>query len=314
MDYGKLVSDSWRITWNNKFLWVLGFLAALTSVSSGGNSGRSVSERFQSGDISPEVLTAVGGAMLLLICVGLLLGLVLALVSLAAQGGLISGVARLHDGEKVTLGEAFGAGTQAIFRLLGVSILLWLPFILIIFLATVIGAVSVGGIAAATDMANNLDGLFAGLGFVAICLVALCCALIPLGIVVSVINEFAFRGTMLQNLGVIASIRHGWQVVRANLGEVIVLMLLLFGIALLYGLAVGVIILPLSLLLFVPLAVTASGSGISQVAGTALLIGGGICLGILGALLNSVLVTWRSATITLAYRQFTTKQLGDDWA
>ncbi len=312
MDYGKLVSDSWRITWNNKFLWVLGFLAALTSVSSSGNSGRTVSERFESGDISPEMVTTVGGAMFLLICVGFAIGIILMLVSLAANGGLISAVARLDDGEKVTLGEAFGAGTQAIFRLFGVSFLLWLPFVLLIILATVIGIVGAGGIAAASDLANNLDGLVAALGIVIVCLVALCCALIPLGIVVSVINEFALRGVMLRGLGVIDSIRHGWQIIRANLGEVIVLMLILFGVGLAYGILVGVIMLPLGLLFFVPVAVMASGGSIPDMGGVVLLIGGGLCLGILGAVLNSVIVTWRSAAITLAYRQFTATKLGSE--
>lgn len=314
MDYGKLVSDSWRITWNNKFLWVLGFLAALTSVSSSGNSGRTVSERFESGDISPEMVTAVGGAMFLLLCVGFAIGIILMLVSLAANGGLISAVARLDDGEKVTLGEAFGAGTQAIFRLFGVSFLLWLPFVLLIILATVIGIVGAGGVAAASDLANNLDGLVAALGIAIVCLVALCCSLIPLGIVVSVIHEFALRGVMLRGLGVIDSIRHGWQIIRVNLGEVIVLMLILFGVGLAYGILVGVIMLPLGLLFFVPVVVMASSGSMPDMGSVVLLIGGGLCLGILGAVLNSVIVTWRSAAITLAYRQFTATKLGSEMA
>jgi hypothetical protein len=314
MDYGKLISDSWRITWNNKFLWVLGFLAALTSVSSGSNSGRSVSEQFGSNDVSPEMLTAVSGALLLLLCIGFAIGIIIMLVSLAANGGLISAVARLDNGEKVTLGEAFGAGTQALFRLFGVSFLLWLPFMLFFAVAAGIGVISIGGIAATAELANDLDSLIAGLGIVLLCMVALCCALIPLGIVISVVHDFAIRGTMLRGLGVIESIRHGWQIIRANIGEVIILMLILFGVALAYGIVVGIIMLPLGLMLFVPVAISAGSGGIPEVGSAILLIGGGICLGILGALLNSVLVTWRSAAITLAYRQFATKELNSEMA
>lgn len=307
MDYGRLVSESWRITWNNKFLWVLGFLAALTSVSSSGNSGRTISQRLESGDVSPEMITAVSGAILLLVCIGFVLGIVLMLVSLAAQGGLISAVARLDDGEKVTLGEAFGAGTQAIIRLFGVGFLLWLPVILVVVLVTIIGIASAGGFAAAASIADNPERLFAGLGFLAICLVGLCCALIPLAIVISVVYEFALRGTMLENLGVTDSIRWGWRVVRNNIAEIIVLLVLFWGIGILYAILVGLIMIPLALVVFVPTILMFNSGSTPNVATMGLLIGGGICLGVLGAVLNSVIVTWRSAAFTLAYRQLSAK-------
>ena len=38
MDYGEIITRAWNITWKNKFLWVLGFLAALTSIGSNSNS------------------------------------------------------------------------------------------------------------------------------------------------------------------------------------------------------------------------------------------------------------------------------------
>lgn len=307
MDYGRLVSESWRITWNNKFLWVLGFLAALTSVSSSGNSGRTISQRLESGDVSPEMITAVSGAILLLVCIGFVLGIVLMLVSLAAQGSLISAVARLDDGEKVTLGEAFGAGTQAIIRLFGVSFLLWLPVILVVVLVAIIGIASAGGFAAAASIADNPERLFAGLGFLAICLVGLCCALIPLAIVISVVYEFALRGTMLENLGVTDSIRWGWRVVRNNIADIIVLLVLFWGIGILYAILVGLIMIPLALVVFVPTILMFNSGSTPNVATMGLLIGGGICLGVLGAVLNSVIVTWRSAAFTLAYRQLTAK-------
>ncbi len=307
MDYGKIIGDSWRIVWNNKFLWVLGFLAALTSVSSGGNSGRSFSQQLERGDISPDAaMTAVGGA-LLLVCIGLLVGILLALVSLVAQGGLIRAVADLDDGQKVTLGEAFGAGTQAIWRLLGIGLLLWLPFVLVIVAVAIAAVAAAGGFAFAAEMTRNPERGLAAFGFLAICLVAFCCILIPVGIVLSVIYDFALRGAMLRHLGVVDSIRHGWQVVRTHVGEIIILMLILFVLGLLYGVLVGIILLPLGLLLVAPMAATAMSGSSSNLPGLMLLIGGGVCLGLIGAVLNSFIVAWRSAAITLAYRELTAK-------
>ncbi len=314
MDYGKIIGDSWRIVWNHKFLWVLGFLAALTSVSNGGNSGRNFSQQLlESGDISPEVATAVGGAILLLVCIGLLVGIILALVSLAAQGGLIRAVADLDDGHKVTLGEAFGAGTQAIWRLLGIGLLLWLPFILIVVLivvaAAIAGVVAAVGMAAAAELTSNPERSLAALGFLAICFVALCCILIPVGIVFSVIYEFALRGTMLRQLGVVDSILHGWEVVSTHVGEIIILILILFILGLLYGVMVGVILLPLGLLVFAPMGATIISGNVPNLPALMLLIGGGVCLGLIGAVLNSLIVAWRSAAITLAYRELTANEV-----
>lgn len=310
MDYGNILSRSWSIVWNNKFLWLLGFLAALGSVGSSGNSGRSFSQRVENGDINPDVLVGLGAMMFGLVCLGLLLGLILYLVSLAANGGLISAAARLDDGEKVTLGEAFGAGTGALGRLIGISLLLWLPFIVLIVASVFVAIVAVGGTAAAmsafSDVGTNPEAAFASLGIFFLCCGALCCVLVPLAIVTTVINEFAFRSAMLHDLGVTDSIRAAWQMIRTNLGDVVLLMILLFAIAFMYGLLVGVVMLPLALLLFVPLGVMAASDGSSMIAVVMLVIGG-LCLGLFGAVLNSIVTAWRSTAITLAFRQLSAK-------
>ena len=38
MDYGRVLTRAWEITWRWKILWILGFLAALGSGSGGGGS------------------------------------------------------------------------------------------------------------------------------------------------------------------------------------------------------------------------------------------------------------------------------------
>lgn len=310
MDYGNILSRSWNIVWNNKFLWALGFLVALGSAGSSGNSGRSFSQQFESSEINPDVLAGVGVMMFGLVCIGLLLGLVLYLVSLAANGGLISAVARLDDGEKVTLGEAFGAGTGAIGRLFGISFLLWLPFVALIVVSVVVAIVAVGGTAAAmsafSDVGTNPEAAFASLGIFFLCCGALCCVLVPLAIVTTVINEFAFRSAMLHDLGVTDSIRAAWQMIRANVGDIILLMILLFAVAFMYGLLVGVVMLPLALLIFVPLGMIVASDGGSVIAIVMLGIGG-LCLGLLGAVLNSIVTAWRSTAITLAFRELSSK-------
>ncbi|MGD8904906.1 MAG: hypothetical protein PVI67_15190, partial [Anaerolineae bacterium] len=43
MDYGKILTRAWEITWRWKILWILGFLAALGSGGGGGSSSGSSS-------------------------------------------------------------------------------------------------------------------------------------------------------------------------------------------------------------------------------------------------------------------------------
>ena len=63
----------------------------------------------------------------------------------------------------------------------------------------------------------------AGLG---ITIAALACIIVPIVLILSILRNFAERACMLENLGVIDSYRRGTSVLRANLGEAILLFLL----------------------------------------------------------------------------------------
>lgn len=318
MDYGKLFRRSWEIVWQNKFLFILGFLAALGG-SSGGNSGSnfnfsvpgpggSGSDPFPT-DMFAEVAdfwAQYGGLILGLLCFFFILGIVFWLVRLAAQGGLIESVDRIEAGEKMSFGKAFSAGVARIWSLIGLNLLLNLPFILfgLVFAGFVLSIV----------LAGSNSGMFAGdggsfWGLLSACIGLLVCVLIPLGILVAVIHPFAQRGLMLKQLGVVASIRHGWQVVRDNIGDVILLGIAFLVIGFLFGLVTLVVAVPFAFLSFGPFLLDAfQGNefnfGTTEIISLAF---GGICLGLVGAAVNSILTAYRSATVTLAYQQFTQK-------
>lgn len=310
MDYGQILSRSWRITWNHKFLWVLGFLAALTRVSSGSSN-----VNYSPSDTSAESIEQMMQLSALLIglcCLFLVIGLVLWLLSLAAKGGLITAVARLDNGETVTLGDAFRAGTARIGTLIGMNLALLLPIILIaaLSLAATFALFAGSGITFASlaeEPAAAGDALAAAFGLFFFCFCGLLCGLILLGVFLQFISAFAYRGIMLQGLGAIESISHGWQVFRANVGEVLLLALLFFAIGIGFGLAVGVVLFPLTLLLVVPIIGMGMSGGTPGVLEILFLVGGSLCLGILGAALASILTTWQSAAFTLAYQEWTSK-------
>jgi hypothetical protein len=310
MDYGNIITRAWNITWNNKFLWVLGFLAALTSAGSNSNSFQ---QSYNQSDFAnnPELFMAIGAAVLVLTCVFLIIGLILWLLSIAARGGLIDGVNRIDDGEAVTLKEAFSAGFKSVWRLIGVYILAFLPLIIISIVVGIIAVMAIGGAAAMGSMMQNPDeagaALVGSLGLLGMCLCLAVCALIPLTIVLSFIAEFAIRGVMIQNMGVLDSLSHGWRIFKENLGPVIILSLLLFVIGIMVSFVLGMIMIPLSLMLFAPTFISLFNDGMLNGIQIVYAVGSSLLLAVVGAALMAVVQTWSSAVWTLAYKEFTGK-------
>lgn len=313
MDYGQIISDAWRITWNNKYLWVLGFLAALTSFGNNGNSSR---YSFSEGDFAsnPDMAMQMSAIALGLVCILGLVGIVLWLISIAARAGLVDAVNRLDDGETLTLGKAFAGGRKAMWRLLGVYILTYLPLILVVIVISIVAVVATGGAVAMSTLVENPDelltgGMVGGFGLLALCLCLLACALIPVSIVLSFVAELGARATVIHKMRITESISHGWQVFRANMGSVILLAILLFVIGIMVSIVVGMIMLPLALVFFGPAVISGiANDGSLGALSIAWMIGGGLFLGIIGAALMSVYQTWISAVWTLAYKDLTGKK------
>jgi hypothetical protein len=67
-------------------------------------------------------------------------------------------------------------------------------------------------------------------GLVAI-LAALACILVPIALVLSLLRTFANRACMLEDLGVFAAYRRGWDVLLENIGPALILFLLQIAIS-----------------------------------------------------------------------------------
>jgi len=320
MDYGNLLKRAWHIVWNNKFMFVLGFLAALGSGGGSGSRGGSgnfnVSGSNNDFNLPPGFIENIeqywvefAGILIALVCFFVILGFVFWLLSLVGQTGLISAAARIDSGESVTLGEAFAEGTGKLGKMVGLNLVLYGPFMLFGLIAFGIIAVLIGPAVAAefSGTGNNLDALAGAIGGVTICLGILACILVPLGILVNIIYPFAQRGLILQGYGIVDSVRHGWKVVRDNVGDVILLIILFVVIGFVFGIVMAIALIPLALLIFVPTVMSMIDGGTLEVANILFLIGGGICLGLLGAAINAIMIAFRSTTVTLAYQEFINK-------
>lgn len=307
MDYIGTISRGWQITWQNKYLWILGFLAAL----GGGTSTLQYtfgSSDTQSADfqqlLTPANAAAITAGVMGLLCVAVIVGILLFLVSLAARGGLIAAVVQ-HD-RKIDFGfgPAFRFGWRKVGRLALMTAVLF-GIIVVLFIGLILLFALTGGAAiAANDLSGGLGGLLAGVGIVGLCLL---CLLIPLSIVLSFIYPFSMRGMVLRNHGVTESIRHGWDVLKSNLGPILLLALAFLILNIVFGLLTFVILLPLGFAVVVPLNLLADTDATFL---QGLIAGLGILVGLLiVAIVNALLTSWQSATFTLAYLDFTDKRI-----
>src|SRR5689334_18248034 len=102
LDFGTILARAWKITWENKVLWIFGILAGLGSGGSnfnsrfsnfGNGSGRRPNlpprlERFFN-NTDPTTLFAILGGIA---CLVIIIFLIILALSIIGRGGLIGGV------------------------------------------------------------------------------------------------------------------------------------------------------------------------------------------------------------------------------
>jgi len=245
MDYSKIINRAASIVWNHKFLMILGFLAALGGGNNfnfnfdGNNNG---GQGFDPGQIPGsgdfpfdrtfpgfEMEPRITALALVVVCLGLLVGLLLFVVSNVARGGLISAVDTIEDGGHSSFMQAWRAGWDRLWTLLGIGILPAIPFFvfLLMGLAGFMGMMSFRAVnAPAAPLGLPLAGVFG----------ALTCLLIPIALILGLLRTFANRAAMLEGHGAWNAYSRGFSVLLENLGEAFVLFLL--QVAITIGLAI----------------------------------------------------------------------------
>jgi hypothetical protein len=306
MDYGKVLSRAWEITWRWKVLWILGFLASLGSgMGSGSNVYSSNGEDWNRWGYKlsgPEFLPAIVSVLIALACLAFLVGIALWVISVMARGGLIAGVQQVEDESSTSFLQAWRVGRKRFWTLFGINVLAAIPlFILVLILVTL----SITGIVAAGMTADSADKPVAVLSILVstlFCGGTLCCGLILVGIVMGQIQIYADRAAILEGLGWIDAFKRGWQVLKENIGPTFVLWL----IFLVIGLIIGAVI--AAGLMAVALPFVAIFRNIEPGAWLiAPICCGGLLAMIVFALLSSIVQTFTSATWTLAYRELTSR-------
>lgn len=299
MDYGEVLSQAWKIIWKHKVLWIFGILAGCARGGGGGGGGGGAGGGAPSNNppgtspISPEVqrlFESFGqwiGDHLWIVVAFVVLILVLAALNIflgtIGRIALIRGTFRADGGaERLGFGELFQESLPFFWRVFGLSLLIGLAFLVV--LAPIIA----------------LGVLTAGIGF--LCLLPLICILVPLAWVTGVIMQQADAAMVIEDLSLTDGVRRGWNVLKQNLGPLVIVWL----ITVVIGFVIGIVIALPILITVIPavIAFTASGERPSAT----LLIISGVCLaGYLPVLLvlNGILTAYLESVWALTYLRLT---------
>lgn len=305
MDYGEVLRRAWQITWKYKGLWVLGILSSCSGGGGGGgggaNSQASGFRGYQSGgrefpqlqhffnSIAPETWIIIAIVALLVI---LVIGLALLVLGVIGDGGLIGAFNVADSGGETSLGQAFRMGSTYFWKLLGVRILFWVAGLVV-------------GLIVAVPLILLVVATF-GIGL--LCLIPLGIVLIPValvvGVIVSVYTMLTQIALVIENLGVFDAFRRAWDVLKANLGPIFVMGLIVIIGSWLIGLILAApliaIVLPVGFAL---------AFGTQSTANSGLILAG-LCLVVyipVLIVLNGILRTYVTGVWTLTYRRITNR-------
>ena len=295
LDFGALLGRAWKITWNHKVLWAFGILAALGG--GGGNPNFSFDQsNFPGGSGGPGDLpadfqrffnrffegfdpTLAIGIGVALLCVLALLAVVFLVLSVIGRGGLIGGVQMVETAGTVTFSQAWQAGLSSFWRLVVIQLV-------VAVVAVVVTAISF--VAAAT-----------------LCLLPLACVGFLLVILLGIIAYFAQIAAVLENLQLTDAVQRAWALIRANIGPIIILGILLAVISSVAGFVMALPLVAAAIPAFLSLVGYASERPFLGNTGLIItLVCGAAYLPVL-IVLSGVLQTWITSVWVLAYQQFT---------
>jgi hypothetical protein len=244
MDYGMLFRRAWDIIWKNKFLILLGMLVVLGSAGGNGGAQGSLSNLSQDRPSAgppqfqyqaPFRNVSLGGIEIaILVIIALILVLVVVglwVLSVISRGGLIHGAATLDAGGNSSFGQAFSEGWNRGLRLIGIGLVPAIPTVLLM----AVSAIAILGYTG-IEIVNGPRSLGLTQNWLLIPALLVICFLVFASLVLALLRTFADRACMLEDLGIVASYRRGFEVLGENLGSALVLFILQIVLSLVIGL------------------------------------------------------------------------------
>ena len=219
-----LIQEAWATTWRSRFLWILGLFAGVTggTMSVGRMSLPSDADGTVLARQVEQWLQANASVLVGLAVVGAATGLLLAVLSVIARGGITQATLDLQSGQPMSLRAAWRAGTRWFWRFLGLLVVLGVVAACVVG-ASVLAWLALGGI---------------GVAFAAVTL--------TVGAIASIVLAYAERAIVSHDLGPLQALRYGWSIFERNVGASLLAWIVSVGISAVAGIAAGVAIAGLS--------------------------------------------------------------------
>jgi hypothetical protein len=330
MDYAKILKRAFSITWNYRVLWVFGIILALTTAGAGFN-GNGVNgdgtvpgkDQFTpSGDFNfPEIPSQIMDTLIpIAIAIGCLILLIGVLFLFGRYISEVSLIRMVNDhestGEKASIRQGFRLGwSRSTWRLFLVDLLIGLGVLVasLLLLTIVLAPLLVW---LTESIAARVIGTVVTIGL----FILFIFLVIAASIVITLSMLMVRRVCVIENLGVIESIRRGYAMARRHPGDLLVMGIIMVGL----GLAWMILMIPVFILLVI-VGIIIGGLPALLAGGIAsLFIQGatpwiiaaaiGVPLFILtiaapGLFLNGLKEVFKSSTWTLAYRELQTSDI-----
>jgi len=250
LDIGTTLSRAFRITFQHRVLWALMLVPALLSIISAvvGTAQGLVfrPQDFMGVESAEDMLAAYGRVFALwlpLILLQMAIGLLSAVILLVVRGAVITGVQSIETAGGASFGSALGAGFRKLISLLVFNVVLFIPLIVVGALLLVIVGLPFIPVLQSL-MAGRMtqeEAQAVGAGFVAaLCAAgALICIAVVYGLAAAGVQVMGERAIVIEGAGPIAGLKRGWALFRANLGNIILLAVILFLITIVISFALS---------------------------------------------------------------------------
>lgn len=262
MDHFANIKKAFELTWKYKFMWFLGFIVAFFGQTPTFNNNINLSED------NPSRVTEILNPILswwnsmnptlhlIIVIVSVLFFLTFSILIMylvaRSEAALVNSVNEINDGKHVDLGKAWKLGGPKSWNLVGQKLLLNLPLTLISLIILAISILVFLG-TFKSDL-SNIDELIASP--LSLLFLLFTCLFVFIAFIYSVITgvlyTFSSRISVIQDKGIVASIKLSYAFITKNLSELFMSWIFNLIVMIPVSIIVGIISFLVMLILFIP--------------------------------------------------------------
>jgi hypothetical protein len=220
MEYGKIISQAFRITWQKKLLWIFAFLTVLPTILFGIFSPiqYDFQQFYGATSIDPEQMAQFLPWLFFIVCFSAGSAFLLTPLSIA---GVVKGVYIAKSNRRTTARDLFKESLKYYWRLLVIPIILGVAAVVIAFLF---------GIVFIAIRQSDLSILY-------ICMLPLICILFFAILLLSVEVLFTYIAVVIEDWGVGEAMSRAWDILRNNFWPIFGALIIFGIIGLVFSLA-----------------------------------------------------------------------------